>query len=92
MGLYHTGSCRRVTGGRTVEHAQGSVGLYHTGSCRRVTGGRTVEHAQGSVGLYHTGSYRCVTDPGVACGQAGDSVDVQFGVCQEQCGLLVEIE
>ena len=36
--------------------------------------GITVEHALGSVGLYHTGSFPCVTDPGVACGHAGDSV------------------
>ena len=36
------------------------------------------KHAEGSVGLHHTGSFRCVTDLGVACGHAGDSV--QFGV------------
>ena len=38
---------------------------------------RTVEHALGSVGLYHTGSFGCATDPGVACGHAGDKCPVR---------------
>ena len=58
-----------VQGGRTAEHALGTVGLFHTTGSRQCatasggTGGRTAEHALGPVSLFHTtGCRQCRHD------------------------------
>ena len=64
-------------------------------SCFCVQGDRTVKHAQGSVGLYYVshGQFSVCdrqTDPGVACGQAQETVSSSES--EQLYGLLVAIE